>query len=116
MTHAEDNRKRSKREANRRWREANKERIREYNRKYAESHPWKPSKAVYAKRELIIKAKDKPCVDCGAQLEQRRMHFDHVRGTKLFQVGLDAANRSQEAIEAEISKCEVRPSPSPGDR
>lgn len=94
-----------KREANSKWREANQERKRAYDRQY--QRPTLTTKYP-EKRAYILNAKDCPCVDCGEQLEPRQMHFDHVRGEKLFEVGGNAVRRSLAAIKAEIAKCEVR--------
>ncbi|HEX5840258.1 MAG TPA: hypothetical protein VFY26_20640 [Anaerolineales bacterium] len=50
-----------------------------------------------------------PCVDCGATYPERVLTFDHVRGTKKKAIS-DMINQGYtiEAIQAEISKCEVR--------
>jgi hypothetical protein len=50
-----------------------------------------------------------PCVDCGATYPERILTFDHVRGTKKKAIS-DMVNQGYtvEAIQAEISKCEVR--------
>jgi len=51
-------------------------------------------------------AKDAPCVDCGGRFPPECMDFDHVRGTKSFNVGTRARGR-WELLAAEIAKCEV---------
>ena len=51
-----------------------------------------------------------PCVDCG-NTDVRVLDFDHVRGTKLFNISAAAGRKrhvSQAMLEAEIAKCEVR--------
>ena len=48
-----------------------------------------------------------PCMDCGGIFHSCQMDFDHVRGTKKFQVCNSAAIRFRHTIEAEMSKCEL---------
>jgi hypothetical protein len=63
-----------------------------------------------AVRDLIRKAKDRECADCGARYPFYVMDFDHRRdATKLFNIGRDALSGrwSLEALEREIEKCEV---------
>lgn len=76
------------------WSEQNRERVSEYK------------KAGYQKiREMIDSYKrDKPCTDCGQVFPPCVMDFDHVRGTKKFNVGL-AKNLTQ--LAQEIEKCEL---------
>lgn len=49
-----------------------------------------------------------PCVDCG-ETNPVVLEFDHVRGTKHFNIG-EAASRvlSLKRVQAEVAKCEVR--------
>lgn len=47
-----------------------------------------------------------PCVDCG-ETDPVVLEFDHVRGKKLFNVGMKS-NASWHRIEAEITKCDIR--------
>jgi hypothetical protein len=56
--------------------------------------------------QLIKKAKDVPCVDCGERYPPYVMDFDHVRGEKRTRVG-NMMYYSVKALEEEISKCEV---------
>lgn len=97
-----------RRAAVRRWNQANPEKMREYRRRWEKANRDRPRPSVEANRALILAAKDRPCVDCGQQLEPKRMHFDHVRGEKSFDLAGNACRRSQAAIEAEIAKCDVR--------
>lgn len=58
---------------------------------------------------LASAAKSRPCVDCGIQYPPWVMQFDHVRGTKLFDIST-AVNRlrcSLSTLMAEIEKCDV---------
>jgi hypothetical protein len=48
-----------------------------------------------------------PCVDCG-ESDQRCLDFDHVRGKKRKNISLMVGYFTLEAIQAEVSKCEVR--------
>jgi hypothetical protein len=89
---AEENREHVKR-----WQRANPEKM------LAKKHRYKAKR-----RALILAAKDKPCIDCGRQLEPEKMHFDHRPGTvKLFNIGREAT-RPVAVLEAEIAKCDVR--------
>lgn len=56
-------------------------------------------------KQLIRDAKDKPCMDCGIQKAVDEMTFDHVRGTKRF--NLSAAPTSKNQILNELAKCDV---------
>lgn len=64
------------------------------------------SKAQLAKEQFIRDSKTKPCMDCGNSFPFYVMHFDHVRGTKKFELS-KARMRSLEAIEEEMAKCDV---------
>lgn len=59
-------------------------------------------------RQLIHEKKSVPCTDCGLKHPYWRMQFDHVRGTKLFNVsrGVDGWISFRLLLE-EIEKCEV---------
>ena len=59
-------------------------------------------------RAVIEAAKDTPCADCHTKYPTCVMDFDHVRGTKLFNLG-DAARRGLgvQTVLAEIAKCDV---------
>ena len=49
-----------------------------------------------------------PCVDCGFS-DTRALDFDHVRGTKLFNIGQEKwMGNSLRSLLEEIDKCEVR--------
>jgi hypothetical protein len=76
---------------------------------------------VRRNRDIIMRAKDRPCADCGVQYEPRDMEFDHVRGVKLFTLGghgtkvcrngrvvrICAVTVGLRMLYAEIAKCEV---------
>lgn len=59
-------------------------------------------------RAYVRQAKSGPCVDCGGRFHFAAMQFDHVRGTKRFNIG-DAigSGRSIEQIRTELTKCEL---------
>lgn len=65
-------------------------------------------------RDLIHAARAHPCVDCGVTLPPGCMDLDHVRDTKLFNLGQFHKARlipglTREAmIHEEIAKCDVR--------
>lgn len=50
--------------------------------------------------------KNNPCRDCGITYHPVAMQFDHVRGTKKFEVGL-ANRKSRKSILKELKKCEL---------
>ncbi len=58
-------------------------------------------------KEIIERAKSRPCTDCGGIFSVWQMDFDHVTGEKLGGVGRMAIGASTEALLAEIAKCEV---------
>lgn len=59
-------------------------------------------------RGILHEAKDVPCADCGVRYPPYVMQFDHVRGEKLFELGV-APNRhiSEARVRDELAKCEV---------
>lgn len=57
-------------------------------------------------REVMRRAKDKPCQDCGIKYPAYVMDFDHVRGDKVRKVS-GLTNGSTSVILAEIAKCDV---------
>lgn len=59
-------------------------------------------------RDFIISRKQQPCVDCGNVFHHSVMDFDHVRGTKIANVGeLRIASGSLTKIQEEIDKCDL---------
>lgn len=84
----------------RKWRANNRERALATQRK---------SSAAMRERSraLLISAKDVPCADCGVKYPPIVMDFDHVRGTKSFNIGSGAGTRSLARIQQEIDKCDV---------
>jgi hypothetical protein len=60
-------------------------------------------------RRIIREAKDQECSDCGIRYPSFVMDFDHREGfDKRFNIGRDALARcSEEALRAEIRKCDV---------
>src|SRR6266849_670862 len=55
---------------------------------------------------LLAEHKARPCLDCGGRFHFSAMDFDHVSGTKLFNVG-NSRSYSHFKILAEIAKCDV---------
>ncbi len=84
-------------EATRRWKAANPDHYRRLQREYVQRKY----------DDLIAPEKAKPCVDCGETFSPERMHFDHVRGEKLFSLARFRLY-SRDKIKAEIAKCEIR--------
>lgn len=58
------------------------------------------------KREVVQRAKDRPCTDCGNKFHFAAMEFDHVRGQKFFNLAAPAGWTYEEILE-EIMKCDV---------
>jgi hypothetical protein len=58
------------------------------------------------KRDILRKAKDKPCMDCGVKYPPHVMDFDHVRGEKQFNIGTNV-NRGYKVVADEVAKCDV---------
>lgn len=61
-------------------------------------------------REIVKKAKNRPCLDCGQKLPSYCMDFDHVRGEeKVTNIGAAIAKwaSSPELLIKEIAKCDV---------
>lgn len=59
------------------------------------------------RREKVRLAKSKPCADCGIQYSYWVMQFDHVRGTKEFNIGQRLFSNGIKRIREEIAKCDV---------
>jgi hypothetical protein len=57
-------------------------------------------------KELIRSLKSVPCADCGGVFPPWVMTFDHVRGTKLFDVGRGFWGTRARILE-EVAKCEM---------
>jgi hypothetical protein len=64
-------------------------------------------KRTLLNRALIVKAKDVPCADCGGRFHPCAMDFDHINGTKEYNVGRMVGQASEARLLAEIAKCEV---------
>lgn len=59
-------------------------------------------------REIVNRAKDVPCADCGVVYPHYVMDFDHVRGEKEAHVSrMLSRGVPEEVLLAEIEKCEV---------
>lgn len=61
---------------------------------------------IITRRGYIMKAKNKPCADCGLQFAYPAMEFDHARGDKKFALSC-VRDATMEEIAEEISKCDV---------
>jgi hypothetical protein len=67
-----------------------------------------PKKRRAEIKELLHKAKDRPCADCGIKYPPYVMDFDHVHGEKEFAVSLSVQRgHALETVQKEIDKCEV---------
>lgn len=59
-------------------------------------------------REIILSAKDVPCIDCNKTFHFSAMDFDHVKGKKLFNIAYAVRLQvTTKTLLEEISKCEV---------
>lgn len=98
----------------RKWRAENPEAARaERQRSYAAKRPERLAyQAEYGRtyrdgmRSTLHLLKSFPCVDCGGTFHPAAMEFDHVRGSKKFNIGVKAMSRP-DLIE-EMAKCELR--------
>lgn len=57
-------------------------------------------------RDRLAELKDGPCADCGGSFPPCAMEFDHVRGDRLYGIGINTIMRSDTADE--LAKCELR--------
>jgi len=55
---------------------------------------------------VVAGLKDVPCRDCGSSFPPYVLDFDHVRGTKLFNLSA-GLRRSELSILTEAAKCEI---------
>lgn len=59
-------------------------------------------------RDYVRSAKDRPCADCGECYPFYVMQFDHVRGTKEFNLARASQHGyGQVRVRDEIAKCDV---------
>lgn len=78
----------------------------EYHRKWKKTHPEKVK--LYAQRNFasLNALKDKPCKDCKRKYPPECMDWDHVRGRKLFSIGMKR-NCARARVLREIKKCDL---------
>src|SRR5713101_282870 len=95
------------------WRSENKDKLTTYKKIYAENNKERLSNYHkihrQKKQDLIDSYKDKPCLDCGNKFPLECMDFDH-RNSEIKRncVGtLVSRSASEEAIIAEIAKCDL---------
>lgn len=89
---------------------------REYrNRSYARNKAKEIAKSLAYKkarraelRELVVKAKEAPCLDCGIKYPSYVMDFDHGSNTKIESISV-MVNQGVaiQALKDEMAKCEV---------
>ena len=99
------------------WRDANKERYNAYQRENYAKTKEERRIAIYVKKaerrnkliEIVNSIKSQPCIDCGVSYPPIVMDFDHVRGTKEFNISSEIRNNvpSEERLKKELDKCEV---------
>jgi len=97
-----------------RWADNNRDKlnaaVRRYRaRRYAEDGYWRDEgKKARELKAWMLELKAKSCVDCGRHFPACCMDFDHVRGTKKYNVGcMFAHHYSRQLIEVELQKCEL---------
>ena len=105
-----------KAEWQRQARAKNPERYKAYTKKYQQ---WKKPDTRAYRLEYMKKRKawrkglldaikvGKGCADCGYNTHAVALQFDHVRGTKSFNIG-SGVNRNWKILLAELQKCDVR--------
>jgi hypothetical protein len=85
----------------------------EYQKAYYKKNPRSINASCVRRRndirQLVIKSKSIPCVDCGKSYPYYVMDLDHLPNTnKKFMLSIAASKmRSIDSIKEEISKCEV---------
>lgn len=57
--------------------------------------------------DLVRKAKEVACADCGVEYPYYVMHFDHVRGEKIANVSRLLRSSTLASVLEEIAKCDV---------
>jgi len=98
----------------RKYRQEHRAQAREHHKKW-KMHPHSRKliagynrKLTQSKREIIRKAKDKPCMDCGIKYGYWIMQFDHKPGEiKLYTIAAHVSSMSKIKIMNEIAKCDV---------
>lgn len=80
--------------------------MRDWNKRNPEARKKNNAASRERKREILRKAKDMPCADCGVEYAPHIMDFDHVRGEKQFNIGTNV-NRGYKVVADEIAKCDV---------
>ena len=60
-------------------------------------------------KALLARLKAKPCLDCEGVFPVECMDFDHVRGTKMFNIGTYASQHGKltPQLKDELAKCEL---------
>jgi 5-methylcytosine-specific restriction endonuclease McrA len=84
---------------NRQWYEQNRDRQLESSRR-------RGRRQRQITRDILRRAKDRPCLDCGERFPPEAMDFDHVKGTKVRVVS-QLVNFPVVRLLAEIEKCEL---------
>lgn len=90
----------------------NRERMKEYRRKYNKRTKTKRSQDQATRRQIakdyINTVKDIPCTDCGQKWPPVAMDFDHVRGNKVKSIANFVSGAYKlDLIKEEIDKCEI---------
>lgn len=84
----------------------------EYQKAFYKKNPKSTKEASIKRRndirQAVIKAKDKPCSDCGIKYPYYVMDLDHVRGIKKYNLSVAASkSRAINSVQSEIDKCDV---------
>lgn len=83
-----------------------------YNRKHYENNKdayLRKSKVSSSKAKDFIRSfkESNPCKDCGHRFHFCQMDFDHVRGSKIDNIGSMVENYSIAKVMDEIKKCDL---------
>lgn len=67
------------------------------------------TKTKNLQRDYLRELKKEPCVDCDQRFHWAAMDFDHVRGTKMFNISFAATSGrvGMERLKAEVAKCDL---------
>ncbi len=102
-------------EASRRYRARYPEKVRETDRRCIRhldpvkkriSHNRAEARRRQIRRDILARAKDRPCYDCKVRYPKCAMDFDHVEGQKRFDISM-GIGKAIHILIAEIEKCEV---------
>jgi hypothetical protein len=88
------------------WYLSNLDKCRKWERDNREKRAGYTRASAKKGRAFVDNLKDNPCMDCGIKYPPYIMQFDHVRGTKKYNVSLTLCH-SKKSILEEVAKCDL---------